>query len=126
MRPDAFDIEPLRMENQPDAASAARQDCDEHGSADAPEPRVRPQLMGEVLARYRALIEEGRIEPDPAQAELAERLDALAAELSGYRPAQKPSVFGRLIGAQAAGAAAWALHSWRGRARQNFSDGPVL
>ncbi len=86
------------MENQPDAASAARQDCDEHGSADAPEPRVRPQLMGEVLARYRALIEEGRIEPDPAQAELAERLDALAAELSGYRPAQKPSVFGRLIG----------------------------
>ena len=54
--------------------------------------------MGEVLARYRALIEEGRIEPDPAQAELAERLDALAAELSGYRPAQKLSVFGRLIG----------------------------
>jgi cell division protein ZapE len=54
--------------------------------------------MGEVLSRYRALIEEGRIEPDPAQAELAERLDALAAELSGYRPAQKLSVFGRLIG----------------------------
>ena len=53
-----------------------------------------------VLARYRALLDEGKIEADPAQAELAERLDALALRLEGYRPAPRVGVFGRLIGAK--------------------------
>ena len=53
-----------------------------------------------VAARYRRLVSEGRIEADPAQAELAERFDALAAELAGYRLARRPGAFGRLIGAR--------------------------
>jgi cell division protein ZapE len=57
-------------------------------------------LSGEVLRRYRALIDEGTIEPDPAQAELAEKLDALAAELASYRPGAKPGVLGRWLGAR--------------------------
>ena len=57
-------------------------------------------MNGGVLTRYRALLSEGKIEADPAQAELAARLDGLAQRLQGYRPAQRLSVFGRLIGAK--------------------------
>jgi cell division protein ZapE len=46
------------------------------------------------------LVARGRIEADPAQAELAERLDALAAQLAGYRPARRPGALGWLIGAK--------------------------
>ena len=57
-------------------------------------------MSGAILDRYRALLAEGRIEMDPAQAELVERLDALAARLAGYRPGRRASPFGRLIGAR--------------------------
>ena len=57
-------------------------------------------MSGEVLRPYRALIERGAIEPDEAQSALAEKFDALATQLSGYRPAGKLGVFGRLIGAK--------------------------
>ena len=57
-------------------------------------------MSGEVLRRYQALVESGAIEADEAQSALAAELDALAIQLSGYRPAAKPSVLGRLLGAK--------------------------
>jgi cell division protein ZapE len=57
-----------------------------------------------VLGRYRSLVAEGRIEADPAQAELAARLEALGAQLAGYRPGRRASALGRLIGARPNGA----------------------
>ncbi len=55
-----------------------------------------------VAKRYSALVDEVQIKPDPAQAALVERLDALAAALKGYRPEAKPSVLSRLFGARPA------------------------
>ena len=57
-------------------------------------------MSGSVVARYRALIAEGRIEADPAQEDLAAKFDTLADHLRDYRPAKAPSLFGRLIGAK--------------------------
>jgi cell division protein ZapE len=53
-----------------------------------------------VLGRYGALVADGRIEADPAQADLVARLDGLAAGLVGYRPGRRASALGRLIGAK--------------------------
>jgi cell division protein ZapE len=55
-----------------------------------------------ILERYQALIVDGRIEADPAQAELMARLDALATHLAGYRPGGRVGAFGRLMGAKPA------------------------
>ena len=55
-------------------------------------------MKGWPLARYQALVAEGRIEADPAQAALAQRLDRLARALDGYRPGRRPSALCRLIG----------------------------
>jgi cell division protein ZapE len=52
------------------------------------------------LARYQALVDDGRIEADPAQAALVARLDRLARALDGYRPGRRASALGRLIGAR--------------------------
>jgi cell division protein ZapE len=65
-----------------------------------PDPSAFSELAASVVARYRALVARGRIEADPAQAELAQGLDALAAQLAGYRPARRPGTLGRLIGAK--------------------------
>jgi cell division protein ZapE len=65
-----------------------------------PAPSAFSESAGSVAARYRTLVAAGRIQPDPAQADLAERLDALAAQLAGYRPARRPGPLGRLIGAK--------------------------
>jgi len=48
-----------------------------------------------VFGRYSALLAEGRIEADPAQADLARTLDALADRLDGYRPARAQGALGR-------------------------------
>jgi cell division protein ZapE len=50
--------------------------------------------------RYRDLIRCGRFERDPAQEQLVERLDALAARLDGYRPAKKAGALGWLFAAR--------------------------
>jgi cell division protein ZapE len=50
--------------------------------------------------RYRDLICSGRFERDPAQEQLVERLDALAARLDGYRPAKKAGALGWLFAAR--------------------------
>jgi cell division protein ZapE len=50
--------------------------------------------------RYQTLIRGGRFECDPAQQELVQRLDALAARLEGYRPAKKAGALGWLFAAR--------------------------
>ena len=51
-----------------------------------------------ILHRYRELVAAGRLEPDPAQIALIDRLDALAARLDGYAPRGRSNAFERLIG----------------------------
>jgi cell division protein ZapE len=50
--------------------------------------------------RYQTLIRGGRFECDPAQQELVQRLDAVAARLEGYRPAKKAGALGWLFAAR--------------------------
>ena len=58
--------------------------------------------MNSIAGRYRALVHDRHFQYDPAQAELADRLDALALQLKGYRAEAKPGAFARLIGLKAA------------------------
>jgi cell division protein ZapE len=52
------------------------------------------------LGRYEAMVAEGRIQADPAQAALVARLDRLARALDGYRPGRRAGALRRLIGAK--------------------------
>jgi len=54
--------------------------------------------MNSIAERYRALVHEHAFAFDPAQSELARKLDALAAKLKGYRPEGRPNGFSRLFG----------------------------
>jgi cell division protein ZapE len=58
--------------------------------------------MTTIAARYRALVSDRGFEFDPAQAELARKLDALAAKLKGYKAEGKPNGFSRLFGVKPA------------------------
>jgi cell division protein ZapE len=58
--------------------------------------------MTRVAEGYRALVSDRGFEFDPAQAELAWKLDALSAGLKAYRPEAKPSAFSWLMGVKAA------------------------
>jgi cell division protein ZapE len=58
--------------------------------------------MSRIAQGYRALVSDHGFEFDPAQAELAWKLDALSAGLEDYRPEPKPGHFGWLIGHKAA------------------------
>ena len=51
------------------------------------------------LARYEALVAAGRLEADPAQAALAQRLDRLARALDGYRPGRRAGALAQMFGA---------------------------
>ena len=51
-----------------------------------------------VSERYRALVFDRRFEYDPAQADLARKLDALSLKLRDYRAEPKPNAFARLMG----------------------------
>ncbi|MGA2794358.1 MAG: cell division protein ZapE [Roseiarcus sp.] len=55
-----------------------------------------------IQQRYREFVAAGRLEPDPAQIALIDRLDALAARLDGYSPVRAPNAFERLIGVRQA------------------------
>jgi cell division protein ZapE len=55
-----------------------------------------------VAEQYRGLVLHHRLQYDPAQAALAERLDALAAKLTGYRTDAVSNVLARLIGMRSA------------------------
>ena len=48
-------------------------------------------------SQYRALISSGAIEPDPAQAEVADAFAALEQRLANYKPARKNGLLGRLF-----------------------------
>jgi cell division protein ZapE len=54
--------------------------------------------MSRIAERYRALVSDRGFEFDPAQVELARKLDALAAKLKGYKAEGKPNGFSRLFG----------------------------
>ena len=54
--------------------------------------------MSRVLGRYDELLDGGRIEADPAQANLARKLDALADRVNGYRPSRPQGALGRWLG----------------------------
>jgi cell division protein ZapE len=58
--------------------------------------------MNPIAAGYCALVSERGFEFDPAQAKLAEKLDALSAKLKGYRAEAKPGAFARLMRLHAA------------------------
>jgi cell division protein ZapE len=58
--------------------------------------------MSRIAEGYRALVSDRGFEFDPAQAELAWKLDALSAGLKNYRPEPRPSAFARLMGLKAA------------------------
>src|SRR6516164_9417639 len=49
-------------------------------------------------AEYQALVSSGAIEPDPAQAEIAEAYAALDQQLASYKPQRKQGLLGRLFG----------------------------
>jgi cell division protein ZapE len=70
------------------------------GNCDRAFSRDLAAMSRSVLGRYGALVAGGRIEADPAQADLVARLDGLAAGLVGYRPGRRASALGRLIGAK--------------------------
>ncbi|MEA2878169.1 MAG: cell division protein ZapE [Hyphomicrobiales bacterium] len=56
--------------------------------------------MPRLSDRYQTLIRSGRFERDPAQEELVQRLNRLAAQLEGYRPAKKAGALGWLFAAR--------------------------
>ncbi len=69
-------------------------------------------MSGAVASRYRAMVAEGRIEADPAQARVAARLDALAARLESHRLARKGSALGWFFGRRAPEAPILGLYLW--------------
>jgi cell division protein ZapE len=58
--------------------------------------------MNRIAERYRALVLDRRFEYDPAQADLAGKLDALSLKLKDYRAEPKPNAFARLMGLKSA------------------------
>jgi cell division protein ZapE len=58
--------------------------------------------MTSIAERYHALVHDRQFQHDPAQAELALKLDALSLKLKDYRAEPKPSAFARLMGLKAA------------------------
>jgi cell division protein ZapE len=58
--------------------------------------------MTTISERYRALVLDHRFEYDPAQAALADRLDALCQRLEGYKTDKRPGAFAWLMGAKSA------------------------
>jgi cell division protein ZapE len=57
--------------------------------------------MTRIAERYRALVHDRQFQYDPAQAELALKLDALSAKLKDYRAEPKPGAFARMMGLKA-------------------------
>ena len=71
----------------------------------------------------RALISSGAIEPDAAQAEIAEAFAALEQRLASYNPARKHGLLSRLFATRTRAAAARALlHGDVGRGKTMLMD----
>ena len=96
-------------------------------------PRAGPGCAGNagsrmtsISERYRALVLDHRFEYDPAQAALADRLDALRERLQGYEADAEAERARPVDGRKARRAAARPLCSWACRPRQDDADGPLL
>jgi cell division protein ZapE len=59
-------------------------------------------MIPTIGPRYRDLVAAGRLESDPAQVALIDRLDALSLRLEGYSPAKPPNALERWIGVRPA------------------------
>jgi predicted ATPase len=79
-------------------------------------------MSASMLERYRTLVADGRLEADPAQAELAARLDRLAAALVGYRPGRRARSLGRLVGARPEPPRGVYIHGAVGRGKTLLMD----
>ncbi len=69
-------------------------------------------MAGAIAARYAAMVQEGRLESDPAQARIVRRLDALAAQLEAHRLARKTSALGWLFSRKAPAEPIRGLYLW--------------
>src|SRR5437763_12812188 len=73
-------------------------------------------------AHYRFLVASGAIEADPAQARAAEALAALEQRLSGYKPASKQGLFGRLFADNGEAPRGLYVHGEVGRGKTMLMD----
>lgn len=55
-------------------------------------------MTGAIASRYASMVAEGRIDADPAQRAIVEKLDKLAERLEAHRLARKGSALGWLFG----------------------------
>ena len=73
-------------------------------------------------AQYQALVSSGEIEPDPAQAEVAEALAGLQRRLMSYKPPRKHSLFGRLFAEKGEPPRGLYIHGEVGRGKTMLMD----
>jgi cell division protein ZapE len=73
-------------------------------------------------AHYQALVASGAIEADPAQARAAEAFAALEQRLSGYKPASKQGLFGRLFSDNGEAPRGLYVHGEVGRGKTMLMD----
>ena len=81
-------------------------------------------MSGAIASRYGAMVAEGRIDADPAQARIVEKLDMLAARLESHRLARKGSALGWLFGKKQPDAPIKGLYLWGsvGRGKTMLTD----
>ncbi len=79
--------------------------------------------MTSIAEQYRALVLDHRFEFDPAQAAVADRLDALSSKLRGYRAEARPSALARFMGIKPAEAPRGLyVYGWVGRGKTMLMD----
>lgn len=81
-------------------------------------------MSGVIASRYAAMVAEGRIDADPAQARIVAKLDALAQRLESHRLARKGSALGWLFGKKEPDAPIKGLYLWGsvGRGKTMLTD----
>jgi cell division protein ZapE len=74
------------------------------------------------IAQYRALIDSGAIEADPAQAEVARAFAALETNLQGYNPRRRSGLLGRLFADKKTAPRGLYVHGSVGRGKTMLMD----
>lgn len=69
-------------------------------------------MAGAVASRYASMVAEGRLDADPAQRAIVEKLDQLAERLEAHRLARKGSALGWLFGKKEPAAPIKGLYLW--------------
>lgn len=69
-------------------------------------------MAGAIASRYASMVAEGRIDADPAQRQIVQQLDDLAARLEAHRLARKGSALGWLFGRKEPPEAIRGLYLW--------------